>query len=75
MTVINLEVTDDTPEGSTPIEIISVVKCLDPEGELALSIRQSGGLTEWEIIGMLTAACDAVRGSLQRDFIEKREED
>lgn len=68
MSVLNLELAGGLPEGWVPVDVVSVVKCLDEDGDTALCVRTSGTLSTWEIIGMLTAANDASREALQADF-------
>lgn len=65
---LKIDYSHDLPEGWIPVDVVSVVKCLDEEGNSQLCVRQSGGLSTWESIGMFTAALDAARGALQADF-------
>jgi hypothetical protein len=70
MASLQIDYSHDLPDGWIPVDVVSVVKCLDSEGNVQIAMRQSGGLNTWEAIGMLTAACDAARGSLQADLHE-----
>ena len=73
MAILRVDLEHDIPEGWVPLEVVSVVKCLDDDGEPALCIRQSGGLSLWEAVGMLTTANDMARESMKGDFRERRE--
>lgn len=74
MTVIPIHV-DELPEGSIPVDMVSVVKFLDEEGHESLAIRTSKGLSHWDIIGMLVAGSDAARAALTAEMVDKREDD
>lgn len=52
------------PDSWVAIEQIAVLKCIDDEGEPALVIRSSDGLTTWEALGMLEAAASQQRARL-----------
>lgn len=67
MDVLKVDV-PDLPEGSTPLEAVVVVKCLDNHGSPTIAVRVSEGLMAWEAVGMLIAASDMARGDLQSDF-------
>lgn len=49
------------PDSWVAIEQIAVLKCIDEDGETALIIRSSDGLTTWEALGMLEAAASQQR--------------
>ena len=68
--ILPLELEGGLPEGFIPLEVISVVKCLDQDGDPATCIRQSGGLSREEMVGMLIFASDAIRADVQRSFQE-----
>lgn len=68
MSVLKLELVGDIPEGWVPVDVVSVIKCLDDDGDTALCVRTSGTLSTWESVGMLTAANDSAREALQADF-------
>lgn len=73
MSVLPLELTADIPEGWTPLEVVSVIKCLDNEGKPSLSVRTSGGLTEWDIGGMLLWSLDQIRAESARNSQDHHE--
>lgn len=73
MAKLNLDLTLDIPEGFTPLEAVVVIKCLDEDGELALSVRTTSGLTSWESVGMLIAASDQARSQINQDFKDAEE--
>lgn len=49
------------PDSHIPLEAIVIIKVLDDDGEPTLVIRQAGAITDWERIGMLSAALDIVK--------------
>jgi hypothetical protein len=63
----NLEMTP-LPRGYTPLECVSIVKCLDREGEPTILIRSTEGIMAWEAVGMLITGSDSGRLDLQRDL-------
>lgn len=68
MAILQVELVQDLPEGWVPLEVISVVKCLDEKGDPGIAVRQSGNITAWEAVGMMTAAMDIARDALKSDF-------
>lgn len=66
--IFGLEPVKSLPPNYTPLEAVAIVKCLDEDGDLALSIRTTGGLTIWELVGMLTAAADTARRDCEELF-------
>lgn len=44
------------PEGWIPLEAVVVLKCLNDEGRATLYLNRSDGLTDFEQLGMLSAA-------------------
>lgn len=71
---LNLDFAMDLPDHSTPLEAVAVIKVLDKDGDLALAVRTTAGLTEWECVGMLTAALDAARKEITESFDSENEE-
>ncbi len=43
-------------EGHTPLEAVAIVKTLDEEGDVSLSLKSTGGINTWEALGMTVAA-------------------
>jgi len=68
--IFNLTPTQDLPDRFTPVEAVAIIKCLDEDGDPALVLRTTEGLTGWEAVGMLTAALDTQRSDLREDFGE-----
>jgi len=48
-------------EGEIAIEAIVVCKVMTPDGQMAILIRHTDGLAQWDRIGMLIAAADVAR--------------
>ncbi|MBO0863449.1 MAG: hypothetical protein J2P16_00045 [Mycobacterium sp.] len=69
-TIFGLPLSRPWPQNWTPLEAVAVVKCLDDEGSLALNLMCTPGLTEWESVGMLTAARSVQLDDLDEAFIE-----
>ncbi len=65
------EISAPLPEGWVPLEMVTVVKCLDEDGEPGLCIRQSGGVSAWEVVGMLQTGLDANRDHLRESYCEE----
>jgi hypothetical protein len=65
--MLNMEV-PDLPAGYVPLEVVSVIKCLDEAGNPTIVVRTSDGVMAWEVIGMLTAANDMARADLVSDM-------
>ena len=63
------------PEGWTPLEAFTVLKCLDEDGDVALLTRSTDGVRSWDAVGMLTAALDIQRARLRDGFIDDDEND
>lgn len=66
---------DDLPEHWTPLEFVGVIKCLDEDGDTALSLRTSDGLRVWDSVGLLTVALDTQRAEAQAGFISDTDDD
>lgn len=49
--------------GYIPLDAIVLAKCLTPDGEVAIEVRHTDGLAQWDRIGMLTIANDLARKS------------
>ncbi len=43
----------ELPDGTQAFDVVVIVKALDPEGELTSIYHASGGLSQWEKIGLL----------------------
>lgn len=52
---------EDLPEGDTPMEIVSLVKTLDEDGDVAWYVRCSNGVSDVEIMGALLMELDRRR--------------
>lgn len=63
------------PDGWTPLEAVTVVKCLDADGSAALVSKVTDGLSMWECVGMLSAVLDSQRADIQRCFIDPDDEE
>jgi hypothetical protein len=66
--IFGLEPEHPLPDNWTPIEAIAVIKCLDENGELALDVISTGGVTIWEALGMLNAAAVLQKVHLRSAF-------
>lgn len=62
------------PENWTPLEAVTVVKCLDENGHMALVTRSTDGITDWEGAGMHLAGLDTYRDSLREGFRAESDE-
>lgn len=71
--ILDLELQGELPEGWMPLETVSVIKCLDEEGNPAITVRTTPGWTEWEMLGALMATCDQLRSSMKSDFTDGRD--
>lgn len=65
-TAWNIDVAD-VPDGWVPMEVVAIVKCATPDS-VAICIRTSPDLSDWEARGMLDTASDIVAQSLLRQF-------
>lgn len=54
-TVLGLQVAD-LPDGWTPLEAVTVVTCLNDEGQTSALLRITDGLMSWECVGLLEVA-------------------
>lgn len=54
----------DLPDGTVVVEAYAVIKVIDPEGGIGFHTRQTTDLSDWEALGMLTAASDKLRKQL-----------
>ena len=72
--IFGLEV-DALPEQWTPLEATVVCKCLDEHGEVALIVRSTPSLSEWESLGMLTAVKDTTSARMTASFVEEDEDE
>ncbi|MER5350596.1 hypothetical protein ABT093_09720 [Kitasatospora sp. NPDC002551] len=57
---------DALPEGCIPLGITGIIKALDADGDTVIVTYRQPGITAWEALGMLIAAADDMRASLQR---------
>jgi hypothetical protein len=73
--IFGLEPRHPLPENWTPLEAVAVVKCLDGDGNLALDVVSTTGVTGWEALGMLTAAAATETDDLREAFRPDDEED
>lgn len=58
----------DLPENATPLEAVAVVKYIDADGIVGLSLITTSNLTSWECVGMLRAAETSMNWHLQDGF-------
>jgi len=65
---------DGLPENHIPLEAVSVIKCLDEEGDQVIFIRATDGLTAWEELGMLEIAKHTVEVELHEGFLSDDDE-
>lgn len=68
---LRVEFRGELPENWTPIDSVAMVKCLDIDGEPALCIRTSDGVTPWEALGMMEAGALMARDVLRNMFKEE----
>jgi hypothetical protein len=61
--------TGPLPDNYTPLEAISIVKCLDDEGDVVLVNRCTDGLKVWDIVGLLTVTLDDARAAASESFV------
>jgi hypothetical protein len=61
--------TGPLPDNYTPLEAISVVKCLDDEGDVVLVNRCTDGLKVWDIVGLLTVTLDDARAAASESYV------
>ena len=59
------------PEGWTPIDVVCVVKCLDPDGQPGWAIRQTESVNDHELLGTLVLEIE----TLKRDLLDEWEDD
>jgi len=57
------------PENWMPVEGVAILKCLDAQGDPRLLLVATQTLSQWEAVGMLTAALDEIRDSMQKTFV------
>lgn len=50
-------------EGFMATEAIVVLKGIDSDGDMALTVRHTPGLESWDLIGMLTTGLDMAKAS------------
>jgi hypothetical protein len=72
--IFGLESKHALPENWTPLEAVAIVKCLDQDGEVALDLAATAGVTSWESLGMLVAASAATLEDLLKAFRPDEEE-
>ena len=46
----------DLPDDWTPLELVTVIRCLDQDGNETAAMRTTDGLQDWEIVGLLRTA-------------------
>lgn len=73
--IFGLESRGPWPEGWTPLEAMAVVKALNEEGQLALVLASTAGLSCWEAAGMLRAGARQQEEELAGAFREDDGED
>lgn len=66
--IFGLEPKSVPPDAFTPLEAVTILKCLDDEGDVTLWLTSTPGLTGWERIGVLTCALDVSRAATQSAF-------
>ena len=74
MSVYGLDAAD-LPDGYTPLEAFTIVKCLDDEGRVTVVQRATDGVHVWDSIGWLTMALDAERDRARACFVADEEDD
>ena len=58
----------DLPDDWTPLELITVIRCLDEQGCERAVMRSTDGLQDWEIVGLLrTAEHETLNGERWED--------
>lgn len=65
----------DLPEGFVALEATAVIKCLDEDGAVALTVRSTNSLSSWESLGMLRAAARTTEDELAAGFVDESEDD
>lgn len=67
---------DDLPEGWTPVGVVVVVKCWDPQGKVKFACRYSPEINEAERFGMHEIAIDRLTEDMvEADLIGETEEE
>lgn len=64
----------ELPAGWTCLEAVVVVKALDDEGRVALAIRTTDTLNQWETVGMLRGAEATALGDLCAGFVDAEDD-
>jgi len=57
------------PEDWMPVDGVAILKCLDAQGDPRLLLVATNTLSQWEAVGMLTAALDEVRDNMSKTFV------
>lgn len=55
----------DLPEGSTPLEAVVMITCLNAEGNQRMITRSTSGIMGWEVVGLLVAGTDLYREAIR----------
>jgi len=56
------------PEGWTPVDTVSMVKCLDEDGQVMWSVRSTPGMSMEEVLGALISRTDLLRKAILADY-------
>lgn len=64
------------PEGWIPLEAVAVVECLDQDGDVALYLARTDGMTDHKMLGMLHSGVVTTNDDVAKSFrCEGEEED
>jgi hypothetical protein len=66
MQFLGIDLGKDLDPNWTPMEAISVIKCLDQDGRMQVALRMSDGWTTWEASGLLSL----LAVSLKTEFMD-----
>jgi len=68
VTVFGLPV-EPLEQNTIPLDVVVLVKTLDPDGEISISIRHTKDISVWDRVGLLTIALDVARQHATECFI------
>ncbi|RJQ67610.1 hypothetical protein D5S17_33510 [Pseudonocardiaceae bacterium YIM PH 21723] len=63
------------PEGWTPLEALTVIKCLDAEGEARWCTRWTTGINSEELLGVMVFQTELLKHDMLADWDEEDDDE
>ncbi|SDM96965.1 hypothetical protein [Allokutzneria albata] len=63
------------PKGWTPVEALTVVKCMDPNGQMTWCTRRTSGINDEEMLGSMMLQIELLKRDMLADWENDGDDD